>query len=200
MKTIAFLILGAALCALPAFPQEGAAAASSPPAPAVHPSAFAQPGDWSFEGLGGVNASAVDRESNASGSAGVQAAYGIGHKLAVTGSFLFDDIDKIGSVSVNAKEFNIGLLRSFAQKGRVEPYFRFDAGGMHQGWLEVNHLLVPGSTQVTVSPGFGFLLAVNRVIALDFAVRAVVPAQSNPLPWQIQALVGVAFRLPHSGR
>jgi hypothetical protein len=198
MKIFAFLTLGMALCALPAFSQAGAAAAASPPAPLVIPPAFTEKGDMSFEGFGGVNSSGVDRDpvQTAAGSAGVRAAWGIGHKMALTGTFLYDDIGKTGGFSVTAKEFEIGVQRVLRQRGRIEPYLRLDAGGVHQHLRIEGFAVLNGATQFAVAPGLGILVPLTRFFAFDFGVRAVVPVQPNPLPWQIQGLVGFVFRKP----
>ena len=200
MKTIAALILGAALCTLPSFAQTGAQVAAAPVAQPERPTAFADRGDFTIEGFGGVNGSGTERSSvpTASASAGVQVGKGIGRGMAFTGTYLFDEVGKLGTVSVNAKEFDIGLLGAFRKRGRMEPYFRFDAGGYNQHWRFTGGKIADGATQFAVAPGAGFLLTINRFIALDFGVRAVFPVASDPLPWQIQGLVGVVFKMQHS--
>lgn len=200
MKKLAALTLGAALCALPAFSQTGRQVANAPVAQPQRPPAFAQPGELLLEGLGGVNSSPQDRDvvPTTQASAGVQVTYGYRPRLALTGTFLFDQIGKVGATGVNAKEFEIGVLRSYTGRAHMEPYLRFDVGGIHQTALIRNAKTIAGDTQVMLSPGAGFLVPITRLIAFDFSVRAVVPAAADPLPFQIQALFGVVFRTPRN--
>ncbi len=209
MNKFAALTLGAALCsalcAVPAFAQEGAARAAAP-VPQPERSAFAQKGDFTIEGFGGVTASGKDREvvPTASALAGVQAAWGVGNFAALTATYSYDDIGKVGSASVsagsasvNAKEFEVGLLAAFRKQSRMEPYIRLDLGGISQTHRLSGNALLPGVTQFVVAPGAGLLVPINRYVAFDFGVRAVLPVASDPLPWQIQGLFGVVFRAPH---
>jgi len=223
MNKFAALTLGAALCsalcAVPAFAQEGAARAAAP-VPQPERSAFAEKGDFTIEGFGGVTASGKDREvvPTASALAGVQAAWGVGNFAALTATYSYDDIGKVGtpivsaggagvsagsasvnagSASVNAKEFEVGLLAAFRKQSRMEPYIRLDLGGISQTHRLSGNALLPGVTQFVVAPGAGLLVPINRYVAFDFGVRAVLPVASDPLPWQIQGLFGVVFRAPH---